>query len=50
MQIFIHGTETHVVQVTGTETVEDVKVGMQNYLMRNFNISQMLTTNLLLVL
>lgn len=26
MQLFIRGTETHVVQVTGTETVEDVKV------------------------
>ncbi|KAL4238162.1 hypothetical protein ACF0H5_002873 [Mactra antiquata] len=25
MQIFIRGTETHVVNVTGTETVEDVK-------------------------
>ncbi|KAH3846636.1 FAU ubiquitin-like and ribosomal protein S30 [Dreissena polymorpha] len=25
MQLFIRGTETHVVQVTGTETVEDVK-------------------------
>lgn len=26
MQLFIRGTETHVVQVTGTETVEDIKV------------------------
>jgi hypothetical protein len=26
MQLFIRGTQTHVVQVNGAETVEDVKV------------------------
>ena len=26
MQLFIRGTETHVVNVVGTETVDDVKV------------------------
>ena len=34
MQLFIRGTQTHVVEVTGTETVSDVKVGITGLQLR----------------
>ena len=34
MQLFIRGTQTHVVEVTGTETVSDVKVGVTGLQLR----------------